>query len=240
VDRRKKMNNPFDFFDEIYCINLEHRPERWKQAQREFDKVGITDRVKRFDAIYDKENPKRGCYESHMGVIRLAHERKLKNVLIFEDDVAFLDCFSEQKFSKSIETLKTKEWGFFYIGGLEKRIFPRKEYRSLKELGLAEYDEEFDYLMKCFAVGWAHSFAVNSSIFAKIAEDYEDDVWSELVRMFDSHLDRYYSEVFPHRHSQTETYVCVPSFTSQYNVESDLTKSRMNKSLRVQPPTEGG
>jgi glycosyl transferase family 25 len=146
--------SPFDYFDEIYCINLEHRPERWKQAQREFDKVGIVDRVRRFDAIYDKENPKRGCYESHMGGIRLAHKRKLKNVLIFEDDVTFLDCYSEQKFSKSIETLKTKEWDFFYIGGLEKRIFPRRGYRPLKERGLAEYDEEFDYLMKCSSVGW--------------------------------------------------------------------------------------
>ena len=32
------------------------------------------------DAVDNKKNPKRGCYESHMGVIRLAHERKLNNV----------------------------------------------------------------------------------------------------------------------------------------------------------------
>ena len=24
------MKNPFDFFDEIYCINLDHRTDRWK------------------------------------------------------------------------------------------------------------------------------------------------------------------------------------------------------------------
>lgn len=222
------MKNPFDFFDEIYCINLEHRTDRWELCQREFAKVGISDRVERFDAVYDKETPKRGCYESHMGAIRLAHERKLNNVLIFEDDVAFLDCYTEQKFSKSIETLRTKDWEFLYIGGLEKRIYPRRGYRPLRERGLAEYDEEFDYLMKCHSVGWAHSFAVNSSIFEKVVEDYDNNAWETLVQHFDSHSDRYYSEIL-----QPKTYVCVPSFTSQYDVASDLTHNRKNKKLRV-------
>ena len=27
------MKNPFDFFDEIYCINLDHRTDRWKDVQ---------------------------------------------------------------------------------------------------------------------------------------------------------------------------------------------------------------
>ena len=32
-------NNPFDYFDKIFCINLDSRPDRWKQVQTEFDKV---------------------------------------------------------------------------------------------------------------------------------------------------------------------------------------------------------
>ena len=88
--QEKAMNNPFDFFDEIYCINLERRTDRWNQCQSEFDKIGIADRVIKFDAFDNKENPKKGCYDSHLSVIKLAYERKLKNVLIFEDDVAFL------------------------------------------------------------------------------------------------------------------------------------------------------
>ena len=42
------MNNPFDYFDEIYCINLDHRKDRWQHAQEEFKKVGILDRVQRY------------------------------------------------------------------------------------------------------------------------------------------------------------------------------------------------
>lgn len=33
------MENPFDYFQEIYCINLDHRIDRWENAQKEFSKV---------------------------------------------------------------------------------------------------------------------------------------------------------------------------------------------------------
>ena len=42
--------NPFDYFDKIFCINLDF-PDRWEQVQKEFDKVGILDRVERFSAL---------------------------------------------------------------------------------------------------------------------------------------------------------------------------------------------
>ena len=42
------MNNPFDFFEEIWCINLDHRIDRWELSQQEFEKLGIKERVQRF------------------------------------------------------------------------------------------------------------------------------------------------------------------------------------------------
>ena len=116
------MKSPFDFFDEIYCINLERRTDRWKQCKSEFDKIGITDKVIRFNAFDNKENPKKGCYDSHLSVIKLANERKLKNVLIFEDDVAFLKRYDDRKLNKAIENLDKTNWEFFYLGGLERRM----------------------------------------------------------------------------------------------------------------------
>ena len=47
--------NPFDYFDKIFCINLDSRPDRWEQVQKEFDKVGILDRVERFSALIKKK-----------------------------------------------------------------------------------------------------------------------------------------------------------------------------------------
>lgn len=41
------MKNPFDYFDKIYCINLDSRTDRWERTQTEFEKVGIENRVTR-------------------------------------------------------------------------------------------------------------------------------------------------------------------------------------------------
>ena len=41
----------FDFFDEIYCINLDKRVDRWNSAKEQFKKLGIDNKVKRFSAV---------------------------------------------------------------------------------------------------------------------------------------------------------------------------------------------
>ena len=38
------------YFDKIYCINLDSRPDRWKECLEEFKKIGIDDIVERFPA----------------------------------------------------------------------------------------------------------------------------------------------------------------------------------------------
>jgi len=224
------MKSPFDFFDEIYCINLERRVDRWKQCQSEFDKIGIANKVIRFKAFDNKENPKKGCYDSHLSVIKLAYERKLKNVLIFEDDVAFLKRYDDRKLNRAIESLNETEWEFFYLGGLERRMKPRPKYNYLRKKWDGDYNADFDYIMECKSVGWAHSFAVNSTIFEKIVNDYENNIWDSLVENYDSHLDRYYQELL-----QPKTFACVPTLTTQYNSVSDLSRTRMNRSLRLNP-----
>ena len=35
------MNNPFEYFSEIYCINLDERTDRLEHAMNEFSKAGI-------------------------------------------------------------------------------------------------------------------------------------------------------------------------------------------------------
>ncbi len=52
------MQNLFSHFEAIYCINLDRRSDRWEAVQREFEKVGIRDRVIRFSAI---ETPQKGA-----------------------------------------------------------------------------------------------------------------------------------------------------------------------------------
>ena len=225
--------NSFDYFDEIYCINLDKRTRRWELAQNEFKKLGILDRVKRFSAI-DNLGGKRGCFESHMKIIHMAKEKNLRNVFIFEDDVAVLPCYSHEKFEKSINFLKDQTWEFFYMGGLERRIKPRPMYNKLKK----KYDTdvastEFDYIMEAHSVGWNQSYAINSCIFDKIIAEYKNGLWEMLEERWKGkpgRTDRYYQH-----HLRPKAFACVPSFTTQYDVVSDLQRTRTNRSLRLNP-----
>lgn len=223
--------NSFDYFDEIYCINLDKRTSRWELAQNEFKKLGILGRVKRFSAI-DNLGGKRGCFESHMKIIHMAQENNLKNVFIFEDDVAVLPCYSQEKFEKSINFLKDQTWEFFYMGGLERRIKPRPVYNKLKKkYETGDVSTEFDYIMEAHSVGWNQSYAINSCIFDKIIAEYKNGLWEMLEERWKGRpgrTDRYYQH-----HLKPKAYVCVPSFTTQYDVVSDLQRTRTNRSLRL-------
>lgn len=116
------MNNPFDFFEEIYCINLSYRTDKWKSCLEQFEKLGIHNRVERFNAIkFEGAHPSvnirsAGCFASHRAAINLIKERNLNNALIFEDDVEFINDVNNQ-LSLSLEELKKQDsWDIFYLG----------------------------------------------------------------------------------------------------------------------------
>ena len=108
------MNNPFDIFDEIWCINLDHRTDRWEHAQLEFKKVGINDRVQRFSAIRDDDG-RLGLIKSFQSLFEYAQNKKLNNIFIFEDDVKFINNPNENM-KKAVEQSKNIDWDMFYLG----------------------------------------------------------------------------------------------------------------------------
>ena len=76
-----------DNIDFIFYINLEKRTDRREQIEMELKKMEIT--AERFVGI-PFEPGIVGCGKSHLEVLKLAKDRKYKNVLILEDDFTFL------------------------------------------------------------------------------------------------------------------------------------------------------
>ena len=118
------MNNPFDFFDKIYCINLPECKNRWERVSKEFKKVGILNRVERIWTTPPDKNFKIsslrlptmfGCGLSHLKSLFHAMHENVENVLIFEDDVVFVDDYKE-RLIVSINELP-KEWDILFLGG---------------------------------------------------------------------------------------------------------------------------
>ena len=113
---QKDLANPFNFFDAIYCINLDKAQERWLAMKERFEKLGILHRVRRFSAIETPESHHIGCALSHREIIRRAEMQELQNVLVFEDDAIFMDD-TLKCLAQSIEELKKKDWKLLYMGG---------------------------------------------------------------------------------------------------------------------------
>jgi GR25 family glycosyltransferase involved in LPS biosynthesis len=111
-----EYNKVWDFFDEIYCINLDHRTDRWEKAQKEFYRVGVLQKVKRFSAIQEKDG-RLGVIKSNLAIIKIAKEKGLKNVLVFEDDVHFIQENNPiETLEKSISQIGNLDWWLFYLG----------------------------------------------------------------------------------------------------------------------------
>lgn len=120
-----------EYFDQIICINLKKRPDRWKDVQKQFKKHNL--QVTRFNAVdgnpmgwTDKHFQLKkssftgamGCLASHLDIYNLAKTNGWKNVLIIEDDCDFINDLNKI-FDKSISTLPS-DWDLLYFGGVHE------------------------------------------------------------------------------------------------------------------------
>lgn len=76
-----------------YCINLDERPDRWRETRAAFEGSGIT--PQRFPGTRHSEGWK-GCGASHVAVVTEAKRRGQEWVLIIEDDCAPCDGFAQR------------------------------------------------------------------------------------------------------------------------------------------------
>lgn len=113
---RTKADNPFGFFEAIYCLNLDQRPDRWAHALRRFRQLEIETRVERFPAIATPDNHHVGCARSWRLMVAAARNRGLGNFLGIEDDAIFLDDTPEV-LRRAVAELDGLPWDLLYLGG---------------------------------------------------------------------------------------------------------------------------
>jgi len=102
-----------DYFDEITCISLDIRNDRREHFKKYFSNIPY----KFFIVKKHKKGGLYGCFHSHISILKDAYKRKLKNILIFEDDVYPTSYFTNEKMNEIIDFLKSnKDWDCFYLG----------------------------------------------------------------------------------------------------------------------------
>ncbi len=133
-----KQASGWDFFDRIYCISVEERKDRRQAAMKQFDKVGLADKVEFVIVKRHPRNVEQGMYESHMTCLRKGVEAGAGSIVVFEDDVIF-DRFDAGRFDECTRFLSSHpDWKVLLLGGLirssKKTISPcvqKVRYQSL-------------------------------------------------------------------------------------------------------------
>jgi len=115
ADVSEELHNPFDFFDAIYCINLNEATDRWRSVSGQFERVGIARRIRRFSAIATPANCYIGCALSHRAIVHEARRQGLKHVLVFEDDVILTED-APSHLHTALRELNGRDWDFLYLG----------------------------------------------------------------------------------------------------------------------------
>ncbi len=194
------MNNSFDFFEKIFCINLEERIDRWDKCQQKFTALGILDKVERFRAVQigttdhfqAKMAGRAGCALSHASILDIAIKENLSNYLVLEDD---FDLSPTPEECSSILSSSTSElpndWDLFYLGGNLNR-----DYGTFP---LEKYSENLFRLRSCHTT---HSFAVNSSFYSELKKQLPTAgsviEWLNAHQAIDVHLSK---EILPHNNT---------------------------------------
>ena len=154
---QEELRSPFHFFDAIYCINLAEETGRWRDVSARFARLGISHRVRRFEAIRTQHNQHVGCGLSHRAIVAEAKLQGLKNVLVFEDDVLFTsDAVSGLE--TALRELQGREWKMLYLGACRWR----HEYPPI---------EGATRLAKTGPVTCAHAVAYHHSIYDQILNE---------------------------------------------------------------------
>jgi len=201
------MESVFDFFDDIYCINLHHRYDRWVHARNEFEKIGIKDKVKRFSAIKHKDG-RIGLICSFLEIFKIAKSKKLNNVLIFEDDVKFLTDDPVKILEKSISQLDG-DWGMVYFGAnTHQQLIKTK-------------NENLVVLKNAYS---AHAVCYHSRLFDDIIYQFTKIKKQGKILSVDDINDVFFAKL----QNKYNAYMVNPMIATQYANYSDLEKREVN------------
>ncbi len=137
MDFTYRSQNINSYFDKILYLNLDRDQDRNESMLKKFEARGITN----FERVAGEEvheipdqvlwrnfikNDRKyvlgqlGCREAHLKAIRLAKERGYSSVLIFEDDIEFLE---DPNILLTINQEILNDWDMLYFGGLVEPFF---------------------------------------------------------------------------------------------------------------------
>lgn len=118
------MQSIIEYFDKIYIINLPYRQDRRDEIEQQLQSIGTSlshEKINLFSAIRPEDAGEfdsigtKGCFLSHLSILKNAKQNSYDRILILEDDVNFTKDFRNQA-HQTLAFLKNNRWNIFYGG----------------------------------------------------------------------------------------------------------------------------
>ena len=218
-----------DYFDRTAIINLPERADRRAETREEFKRVGWQVENKKAD-FFTATRPEiaagfpsagvRGCFLSHMNAINKAQNDNLANILIMEDDIAFVSDINKIA-EEALQELDETEWGLLYLG-----------HEHISYLPTEKRVEEITEPLRL-----KHFYAVNGIIFERFLRFLE-----QLLERPPGHPNggpMYYDgalTTFRMQNRDIKTFAIVPSLGYQRSSRSDLHQNSLLDSWPILNP----
>lgn len=174
---KQERSSPFNFFDVIYCINLDEQKGRWESMQERLERLGILHRVKRFSAVKTPESSHIGCTLSHRKIIEQAKKLGYRNILVLEDDALF-HTDTLKYLANALSELENIDWNAFYLGGMKWGEVHGEPYRKI---------ENCRYLEHPVNLTCTHAIAYNSPFFNTLLQEVPAG-YDEMKSWVEEHL----------------------------------------------------
>jgi GR25 family glycosyltransferase involved in LPS biosynthesis len=211
---RQEINNPFDFFSKIYCINLAERQDRWNNCLSQSEKHSL--KLERFEAIKptylssQSENGRLGCAASYCELIKHSIVEENSPILILEDDFIILngDFTTKSKLLKCITELPD-DWDCFYLGANVIELYTNQP--------ISKFSENLFKLNSAYAT---HSIAFSSRGLLKFSSYFSswDKMAEELVERYEA-LDIFFAKEFL---PNSNSFICNEILISQADGYSSI------------------
>lgn len=212
------MPNPLSMFDEVRIINLIDRSDRRREMTKQLERLGGGASNTSFFEAHRPQSAgdfpsigARGCFESHLAVLKGARDKASASLLLLEDDLDFTRN-GLARIDSLLAQLKTKDWAIFHGA----HVLPADGRQGLVRIAPDE------------AVLTASFVAFNGAIIPKIVSFLE----AMLLRPAGSadygpmHVDGAYT-VFRKLHPSYDTFAAFPSLGRQRSSPSDITPGGM-------------
>jgi len=202
-----------NFFKGIFVINLPERVDRRREIVAELTRAGVDNsRVEIFPGIRPTEAAgfpgigARGCFLSHLGILKEAKRRNIAPVLVLEDDLALSQQLLDVQ-GALVSVLESQDWGFVYLGHVV-------DVGAVDGVTLRPYDE---------GVMTTHFYGVTATVRDALIEFLElvltrqpgDPLGGPM------HVDGAFS-MFRQQHPEIRTLLAYPSLVWQRSSRSDI------------------